>query len=209
MRWITALAVALVAAVSIVVVSAGGAAPSATVSALSNGAPASIDKNAQAALEDAGFAVKDADAVSVPAPSGEGSWVLVPGTDGGACLVVPDGAAACGSDALLAKSGVINATPDAAASAALGLPDRLDPSEMKAGVVPHGATDAPQGAVTVRGLVSDDVTAAAAVASAGELVGKVATVTNNVFELDGVPLEQAVSVQLTHADGSSSDITLR
>jgi hypothetical protein len=212
MRWITAVAVVLTAAVGIVVMasSAGGSPdPTSAVSALKTGGSVTLGTSTLNALQDAGFPVDSAGAVSVAAPDGGSRWLIVPGAKDGACLVLPDGGATCGGSAMLGQSGIVGFIPDEEASASLGLPSHVDPSQLKSGAVTEQSAGAPRGSIAVHGLVSDAVTTVAAVTSTGRVLGDTATITDNVFELNGVPLGQAASVRLTRADGTSTDVALR
>lgn len=106
---IAVIAAATAAAAGIVITtsSAGGTdANSGTVSALTSAAPAQIDERTFNTLDNAGFTAKRDGAVSVTTPDGS-QFRIVPGVDGGVCLVSADGSATCGESETLTHTAIV------------------------------------------------------------------------------------------------------
>lgn len=204
-NWFIAAAAAATAASGGVVIatsSAGGTgANSGTVSALKTAAPAQLDDQTFSSLESAGFTARRDGAVSVTAPDGT-QLRIVPGQDGGACLVSPDGGATCGSTETLTRSAIVGIKlDDKAADSMFGT---INPEDLKPGVVNAAKPSADRGGtINLRGIAADDVATIAVVTSAGKVLGST-DVANNVFTLDGIAFADAANVRVTRKDGSTS-----
>lgn len=88
----------------------------AITAALQAGKPttlSSVDSRSLQTATRAGYAPSSAAARSVPAPTGDGTWTVIPTASGGACLIVDDGTLTCGSADSIAsgRSGLIEIAP--------------------------------------------------------------------------------------------------
>lgn len=201
---LTAAMAASVASV-VIVSSAVGTDDPAQLNVLKNGTPTTISSSVVATLRSQGVDAATSDtAVSVQAPDGSANHWTVAQDANDVCVVrtVSGGSALnCGTNTVLRTGAIVSFTPDAAASASLGLPDTLTEA-TKPG--PHPA-QAPQlaGSATFQGIAANDVTDVAAVAGDGSVLAH-AAVQNNLFALPGVPLGKVANIRLTHTSGQDT-----
>lgn len=200
---IAAVAAATTTAAGVVIAtsSAGGTGPSSgAVSALTSAAPTQVDERTVNALDDAGFVAKRDGAVSVTASDGT-QFRIVPGVDGGACLVSADGSATCGEAKTLTHTAIVGISLDE--KAADSMFGSIDPNEIRPGVVQEATKAARGGTISLRGIAADDVESIAVIKASGDVLGST-SVKNNVFTLGGIPFAKAADVRVTRHDGGTS-----
>jgi len=129
----------------------------------------------------------------IPAPDGEGDWLVVPGSNG-ACVTFPDSSGACSDASGLAKGHLISeslpANPDFVA------PDKSGPVSRE-DVIGDGPS-------TVRGLVPDGVTSVI-IKNLAEGKSIRADVKNNGFQITARTGAQPPSFELINVDGTTSE----
>lgn len=208
-RWISAFAAAVAAVVAIVVVTSSAVGtddPGGELTVFKTGTPTTLSSGLLDNLRSSGIDVAANDAVSVQAPDGGGDlWILAQNADD-VCLVRRgDGGdpITCGTTTALRHGAVIGFTPDEAAAASFGLPERLGDGPTGKLVKPDDAPAKLAGSVTFQGIAANDVTDAAAVTADGRVLAHDA-VENNLFALPNVPLGEATDIRLTHTSGQDT-----